>query len=168
MTKKANGTKQKNDLCRNKAQFIKLYPQYGSIGETLKAIGIKRRRTFYDWCESDPKFKEIYETELLPARRDTLVSRLYQCAMGKLKLQREQLTAIYGFLKATDHMADQYDNIIFTEKHQHELVGEGGGPIQQETKIVFDSDSIREAFKILADAGVIRVAEPDQGGAGVE
>jgi hypothetical protein len=139
---------------QNKKEFIRRYPEYGSVGATLKAIGVKSRKTFYNWCDSDPKFKAVYEEELLPNRRDDCVSLLYQAAMGKLgthirtwtekrtgnayeeevenELAETQRSAIFGFLKATDHNDDPKspDRLIFAEKHQ--ITGEGGGPIKVE------------------------------------
>lgn len=124
------------NICLNKKKFLQLYPDYGSIGSTLKAIGIKTRSRFYGWCKADPKFKEIYETELLPNRRDEMVSVVYRAARGDLKLQKDQLTAAFGFLKATDHAAEPMDKLVFVEKYQHELSGVGGGPVPVRVEIV--------------------------------
>jgi hypothetical protein len=68
------------NICRNKRLFLEKYPEYGSVGATLKSIGVKRRATFYDWCDADPKFKAFYETELLPNRRDAVASIVYRMA----------------------------------------------------------------------------------------
>lgn len=132
-TKPNNGNGYINGMCRSKRLFLEKYPEYGSIGATLKAIGIKQRRTFYFWCEADPHFEEIYRTELLPNRRDELVSRMYRIATGQVKATAGQLTALFGFLKATDHVAD--DDLVFTERYQHELMGKGGGPIALEQRV---------------------------------
>ncbi len=68
---------------RGKQAFIKLYPDYGSVGSTLKAIGVKSRNTFYNWLKDD-RFRGIYENELLPNRRDEVVSLVYRVATGRL------------------------------------------------------------------------------------
>lgn len=155
-TIKKKTTKQES-LSRNKKLFIKLYPEYGSIGPTLKAIGIKARKTFYNWCDNDPKFKGYYLTELLPNRRDELVSLLYKTALGRLGTNTEttmdykrgrettkevpivlpqtQLTAIFGMLKATDHIDTGADRLIFVEKHQLELSGKDGQPIKYDITV---------------------------------
>lgn len=142
--------KQAQAQCANKKrEFIKVYPEHGTIGATLQAIGIKRRRTFYDWTANDAAFKACYEDELLPNRRDEVASMVYRTATGQLgkhirtftnkfgKLIEEevaneipstQLTAAFGFLKATDHVdKDGKDRLVFCEKNQIEL--NGGGEI---------------------------------------
>jgi len=136
-TKPNNGNGYINGMCRSKRLFLEKYPEYGSIGATLKAIGIKQRRTFYFWCEADPHFEEIYRTELLPNRRDELVSRMYRIATGQIKATGGQLTALFGFLKATDHIArdDAFDRLVFSEKTQVELMGKDGGPMEVEVDI---------------------------------
>jgi len=139
--------------CQNKKLFLEKYPEYGSVGATMAAIGVKCRRTFYKWLDADPAFKEQYETELLPNRRDELVSLLYRVATGRLgthvktyirkdgtetteevpnEIPATQLTGIFGFLKATDHndIPDSPDRLHFTEKHQLEMAGKGGGPVK--------------------------------------
>lgn len=152
MSKKPN-KQTKASASENKKTFIKLYPEHGSVGMTLKAMGIKSRNTFYNWL-NDSKFKEIYENELLPNRRDEVVSLVYRVATGRLgthlktithkngkttteevpnEIPQTQLTAAFGFLKATDHTdhpkdPSAPDRLIFTEKYQ--LSGEGGGPIK--------------------------------------
>jgi len=112
-----------------KSQFKKFYPEYGTIGATLKAIGIKARNTFRYWCEVDPEFKRVYQEELLPNRRDEVASVIYQAATGRIKLNKDQLTAAFGFAKATDHAGDPYDNLVFTEKHQMELANKDDKPL---------------------------------------
>lgn len=150
---KKNGKNNKNgnDLCRNKKLFLEKYPEYGSVGETLKAIGVKSRTTFYNWCKKDHKFEKVYLTELLPNRRDECVSLMYRYATGRLgketktytnrkgetwseevpvSLPDTQVRALFGMLKATDHSDTGEDRLIFIEKHQ--LVGANGGPIEVE------------------------------------
>ncbi|MDD5220508.1 MAG: hypothetical protein PHV11_08075 [Candidatus Bipolaricaulis sp.] len=139
-------------ICQNKKAFLKRYLDYGSVGETLKSIGIKSRMTFYTWMKADPNFKRIYEEELLPARRDEVISVVYRAATGRLGtytetttkkngdvvtaempivLPQTQLTAAFGFLKATDHNDDpkSKDRVVFIEKNQIELAGKDGGPV---------------------------------------
>lgn len=148
-----------NELCRNKKLFLEKYPEHGSIGATLQAIGIKSRTSFYKWCKSDTHFKQVYEAELLPNRRDAVQSVVYRMATAhksvalcpvcegsgkygdkgchgchgkgwvEVRTDGAQLTAAFGFLKATDHAADEYDRAVFTEKNQVELMGPGGKPI---------------------------------------
>ena len=124
-----------NSVGRNKRLFLEKYPEHGSVGATLRAIGIKSRRTFYNWCEADPHFKQVYETELLPNRRDELVSKMYQIARGQLKAADVQVRALFGFLKATDHADTGPDRLVFAERYQHELTGKGGGPMEVEVDV---------------------------------
>lgn len=121
------------DMSQNKKLFLEKYPEYGTIGATIKAIGLKRRTTFYTWCEKDPAFKAHYESELLPNRRDEVASIVYRAATGREKIATAtQLTAAFGFLKATDHNDDASakDRLVFCEKNQVEIAGAGGKPIE--------------------------------------
>lgn len=153
--KKSNKTKV--PVSENKKLFIKNYLEYGTVWATLRAIGVKSRQTFYNWCESDPEFKRFYEHELVLNRRDELASLVYRVATGRLgthiktvtykngtttkeevpnEIPQTQLTAAFGFLKATDHTdhpkePQAPDKLIFTEKYQ--LTGEGGGPLKVES-----------------------------------
>lgn len=148
------------NMARAKRLFIEKYPEYGSVWLTLRAIGVKSRRTFYRWCESDPRFKEVYLSELLPNRRDELVSRMYQIATGNLKASDTELRALFGFLKATDHIskADPYDTLVFADRNQVELTGSAGGPIEQRTEVRLSGNDFAEALRVLAGAGAIRMA----------
>jgi len=158
---KAKKQSKQGSLAHSKQKFLKLYPEYGAVGPTMKAIGLKCRRTFYNWLENDPKFKELYLTELMPNRRDELISLLYKAAAGKLGtttetttnyktlkettkevpivLPQTQLTAIFGMLKATDHNDTGEDKLIFVEKHQLEVSGKDGEPII--LKVVYDDSN---------------------------
>jgi len=127
MANDKNGKKLTTEQC--KSQFIKLYPEYGTVGATLKAIGIRSRRTLYLWLKGDANFARVYNEELLPNRRDEIASIVYRAARGSLSLQKDQLTAAFGFLKATDHIND---DLQFREKYQHEVSGQDGKPIQIE------------------------------------
>jgi hypothetical protein len=140
-----------NGVGRNKRLFLEKYPDYGSIGATLRAIGIKSRRTFYNWRDSDPHFKEVYETELLPNRRDELVSEMYRIARGSLKATAVQVTALFGFLKATDHADTGPDRLCFTERYRHELMGKDGGPM--EVKFDYQSKLLDALSRYAARAG---------------
>lgn len=152
-------TQTQETICQNKKEFIKNYPEYGTVGSTLKSIGIKSRNTFYRWMEADPNFKRVYEEELLPNRRDDVASVVYrmgtahksvalcpvcegsgkyddkQChgckGRGWVEVRADgvQLTAAFGFLKATDHVDNKYDKLIFIEKNQIEFAGKDGGPV---------------------------------------
>jgi len=127
-----NGNKNKHieQMCRNKKLFLEKYPECRTVRNTLDAIGIKTRSTFYHWCEQDPKFKKIYLTELLPNKRDKFVKMLEDIALGEVKANNTQLTAIFGMLKASDHIDTGPDRLIFVERHQ--LTGADGGPIEVE------------------------------------
>jgi hypothetical protein len=149
--------KEKQETNHKKKLFLEKYPEYGAVWPTLKFIGVKSRKTFYNWCESDSKFKAKYQEELLPNRRDELVSIVYRMATAhmsvaicpvcdgagkfeknnchgcrgrgwvEVRADGTQLTAAFGFLKATDHVAD--DGLIFVEKRQLEMLGKDGNPI---------------------------------------
>jgi len=156
-------TKTEEKLSKNKKLFLEKYPEYGTVGKTLKEIGVKSRQTFYDWLKNDAKFKAAYENELLPNRRDEVASIVYRMATahesvaicpvcegtGKYGDDRNchgchgkgwvevhadgtQLTAAFGFLKATDHNDDPKakDRLNFTDKH--EITGKNGGPLEVE------------------------------------
>ena len=120
---------------QHKSQFIKLYPQYGTIGLTLKAIGIKTRWTFYKWCEKDAGFKRYYQEELLPNERDENISLLREIARGKVKASPVQLTALFGFLKATNRIRDEYSPFDFVEKSQVEIGNTGDKPFVARVEI---------------------------------
>jgi hypothetical protein len=187
-TRKKPKKQTKESASKGKQAFIKLYPEYGSVGATLKAIGIKRRWTFYCWL-NDEKFREIYENELLPNRRDEVVSLVFRTATGKLgthietvtykngtvtkeevpnEIPQTQLTAAFGFLKATDHIEDAgaKDRLVFCEKNQIELTGKGGAPLPIGETNVFNynigKEGIAEALEILISAGAARLADVNE------
>jgi hypothetical protein len=151
--------KNTESINRNKKLFLEKYPEHGTVGATMKAIGLKRRETFYDWCKDDPQFKKIYQTELLPNRRDVVVSTVFKMATAQRNVavcpvcegtgkydgnknchgcrgrgwvevhaDSTQLTAAFGFLKATAHIDKGFDRLVFAEKYQ--VTGEGGGPLE--------------------------------------
>ena len=120
---------------QHKAEFIRLYPQYGTIGLTLKAIGIKTRWTFYKWCKNDAAFKKYYQEELLPNERDENISLLREIARGKVKASPVQLTALFGFLKATNRIRDEYSPFDFVEKSQVEIGNTGAQPFVARVEI---------------------------------
>ena len=152
---------------RNKAKFIDRYLELGSIGATMEALGV-RRQLFAQWCREDPEFKRVYYEELLPARRDKVISQVYRLTqqkqgvfscpvcLGAGKLESKvichgchgkgwievrsdmvQLTAGFGFLKATDHLADPYDQLLFIDKHALEIAGsKDAEPVRLTVKIV--------------------------------
>jgi hypothetical protein len=187
----------KESAARNKQAFIKKYPDYGSVWPTLKSLGIKSRTTFYGWLK-DEKFAEIYENELKPNRRDEMVSTVYQTGLGKNRValcpvcegsgkykgekchgckgcgwiyipsDGTQLTAAFGFLKATDHISEDItkDRLIFCEKNQVELTGRDGAPLPLGETNVFNynigSEGIAEALKILVSAGAARLEDSNE------
>lgn len=122
------------EVAREKQAFIDNFPEYGTVGATIVAIGLKKCMTFYIWCAKDPEFKRIYDEELKPQQRDMVVSQIYRAAMGKIKLTQQQLTAAFGYAKATDKSAQ--DGLIFREQYAHELSGPGGKEIT--LKVVYD------------------------------
>jgi hypothetical protein len=187
-TQKKPKKQTKETASKSKQAFIKLYPEYGSVGATLKAIGIKSRWTFYCWLK-DEKFKALYENELLPNRRDEVVSWVYRVATNRLgthiktvtykngtvteeEVSNEapptQLTSAYGFLKATDHIEepDAKDRLVFCEKNQIELTGKDGRPLPIGETNVFNynigKEGIAEALEILISAGAARLADVNE------
>lgn len=83
-------------------QFIEAFPLYGTVGATLKAIGIKSRTTFYGWLKRNKKFARVYHEELQPNCTDLLESALYQAALGNKKLGPGQVTAAKYLLTVKD------------------------------------------------------------------
>jgi len=122
-------TRQANQIANQRA-FIDAYPVEGTVGKTMKAIGMGRR-TFYDWIK-DPEFNAVYQ-ELKQDRIDELVTRLYKFIReGKdeddnpIKLNQQQLIASFFLLKA-------FDPKTFTEKMQMQHVGGDGAPAKVDT-----------------------------------
>ncbi len=166
--------------CANKKAFIKAYPEYGSIGEALKAVGVKSRKTFYNWMSSDPAFKATYETQLLPNRRDQVQSVVYRMATAhqsvalcpvckgtgkysdknchgcrgkgwvEVHADGAQLTAAFGMLKASDRAADEHDKLTFVDKNQLEVTGKDGTPLPTPTFIFNMPDGKQFTAKELA------------------
>lgn len=160
-----NGTNS-NNMSRNKKLFLEKYLEYGTVGATMKAIGLKRRETFYDWCRRDAHFKKLYETELLPNRRDEMAALMYRYASGKLgdqNLPDTRVRCMFGFLKATDHVDDPADlgRLVFCEKNQVEIAGAGGGAIKHDIEVTLNGDNLTQTLQFLADAGVIRLGMPE-------
>jgi hypothetical protein len=169
----------KESASKGKQAFIKLYPEHGTVGMTLKAMGIKSRNTFYNWL-NDPRFKEIYESELLPNRRDECIGLLYRTATGRLgthiktitykngtetteevpnELPATQLTALFGMLKATDHIetSDAKDRLVFCEKNQVELTGKDGRPLMGTTPEDYTDDELTAIINARASSnGVVK------------
>lgn len=152
---KKSNKQTKESATENKKLFIKNYPEYGTIGSTLKAIGIKSRTTFYNWL-NDKKFNDIYENELKPNRRDDVVSVVYRVASGKMKIDSTQLTAAFGFLKATDHISEDItkDRLVFCEKNQVEFMGRDGKPIEPSVTFQFLSNNTKQLTERLIQGGV--------------
>lgn len=115
------------EIARNKESFVREYPACGTIGETLSLIGIKSRTTFYNWLKEDAEFKAKYEKELQPNRRDAVATIIYKIAMGKMpNATSQQLTAAFGFLKATEGGKDkQVDDLTFTERVKSDVNNSG-------------------------------------------
>jgi hypothetical protein len=83
-------------------QFIEAFPLYGTVGATLKAIGVKSRTTFYGWLKRNKRFARVYYEELQPNCTDLLESALYQAALGNKKLGPGQVTAAKYLLTVKD------------------------------------------------------------------
>ena len=134
------GAKSPSRTARLKRKFIERYPECGTVLATAKAIGLKSRRTVYDWLESDPKFKSIYEDVLLPNRREALASLIYQAALGEKKLNKSQLAAAVSFLKATEvkmTKSEYRDDLVFSEHNQSAMdLNCVGKPIESIRRVV--------------------------------
>lgn len=103
-----------------KRDFVNLYPIHGTVGKTMKALGVPRGR-FYTWLK-DEEFFAIYQI-LKKDRIDDLVSNLYDCVKGKVTLDRQQLYAAFFLLRA-------FDPKTFTEKHQMLAAGVEGAAVK--------------------------------------
>ncbi len=98
-----------------KQAFLKAYKKsLFNISEACRAIGIDRK-TYYNWIEKYPKFKE--ELELTEQQMDDIAeTSLYKNV--KKGLQK----AVEFYL--TNRKKDKYSNTV---KNEH--TGENGGPI---------------------------------------
>lgn len=125
-----NGFKHKSQRI---AAFKREYPKYGTVGMTLKAIGIKCRKTFYNWLESDAAFKRYYEEELKPNRIDELVSAAFEIATGgRLKTSKTMGIVIDATKPQTDmikYLLACFDPEHYSEKTITELQGKGGADL---------------------------------------
>ncbi len=118
-----------------KASFKREYPKYGTIGMTLKAIGIRSRQSFYNWCKKDAAFNRYYEEELKPNRIDELVSTALDIAnAGRVKMKGQSGSAMV--VDASKPQTDMikfllgcFDPEHYSEKRLLELQGKGGGAI---------------------------------------
>ncbi len=116
------------DIVSEKKAFIDTFLTYGTVSCTLTAIKVSPS-TCSKWRKTDPEFEQAYQ-EQLALRRDTMVSILYRIGRGLDKPKSHgQLTALYGWLKATDHLDTRPDRLIFVDRSQVELTGKGGGPL---------------------------------------
>ncbi|GAH33462.1 unnamed protein product, partial [marine sediment metagenome] len=94
---KANGLKTAN----NKMNFLAFYKTMGTVGQACEKVGIKSRKTIYNWIEKDKEFAEVYE-ELKANRTDELTSTLYRSGVGELALTSAQVTSAIFLLKSFD------------------------------------------------------------------
>jgi len=130
-------TPKQQEIADLKQLFIALYPEYGTIGATLAALKIKSRTTFYNWCKEDSEFSKLYESELQPNRRDVVASTIFRAAIGKEKLNKDQLAAAFGFLKATEaHKKGPEDDLEFTERTKSEVGLKVDNPIESVVRVV--------------------------------
>jgi hypothetical protein len=135
-------TASRSGLCRQcrqpdaKARFLRAYLKEGTVGEAARACKLDRA-TVYGWLDQDKAFQKSYQ-DLQHARRDKLVSILYHAAVGNFgsltevvvsrersfshKVPRQlsgmQLQAILNFLRATDHLSNPHDSIVFADKRR--------------------------------------------------
>ena len=49
-------SEKQQEIADRKAQFLDLFPRYGTIGDTLRRIGLKSRSSFYEWLKADAQF----------------------------------------------------------------------------------------------------------------
>lgn len=116
-------------VAERKSKFRELYPQYGSIGQTLKAMKIRSRQSFYKWCKGDPAFKKYYEDELKPNRIDELVTIAFVIATaGRLKTTKTMGLVIDATKPQTDmikYLLGCFDPDNYSEKRLLELQGKG-------------------------------------------
>lgn len=74
--KEGNSKKQQDRTLIKKAEFLVAYEKcLGKISAACDYAGIRSRRTFYNWCESDPDFKEALE-EVMVQQQDYVEDRL--------------------------------------------------------------------------------------------
>ena len=128
--KKDNLTKLQLDKIVHQKSFVDEYPKQGTVGKTMKALGMNRTY-FYEWIK-DPEFNAVYQ-ELKADRIDELVTRLYKFITdGKdsddnpIKLNQQQLLAAFFLLKA-------FDPKTFTDKMQMQHTGADGAPVKVTT-----------------------------------
>jgi hypothetical protein len=141
-TKCGGRTASKSNVCSScrrpddKTRFLRAYLREGTVGEAARACKLDRAAV-YQWLDQDEAFKKSYQ-DLQHARRDKLVSILYHAAVGNFgsytevvvsrdrsfshrvprQLSAMQLQAIMNFLRATDHLANPHDAIVFTDKRR--------------------------------------------------
>ena len=132
MNGNGNGGKSSDQL---KAAFKLAYVKCGTVGMALKEIGIKSRKSFYNWCASDAAFKRYYEEELKPNRIDELVSTALDIAnAGRVKVKGQSGTSMV--VDASKPQTDMikfllgcFDPDNYSEKNITELQGKGGGEV---------------------------------------
>ena len=54
-------SEKQQEIADRKAQFLDLFPRYGTIGDTLRRIGLKSRNSFYEWLKADIQFAAEFE-----------------------------------------------------------------------------------------------------------
>lgn len=132
VNKNGNGGKSSDQL---KAAFKIAYVKWGTVGMALKEIGIRSRRSFYNWCEADAAFKRYYDEELKPNRIDELVSTALDIAnAGRVKMKGQSGTSMV--VDATKPQTDMikyllacFDPEHYSEKTITELQGKGGSDL---------------------------------------
>ena len=124
-----NAERQAQMIVHQKA-FVDNYLTEGTVGKTLKAIGLSSRGHFYQWLKN-PEFNAIYQ-ELKSDREDYLVSRLYKFIKGELEdgekivLNQQQLLAAFFLLKA-------FNPKVYSDKMQLQHTGADGAPVKVTT-----------------------------------
>lgn len=116
----------KLEIAEQKKLFRRYYPEYGTVGGTLKVMGYRDRRTFYNWLEQDSAFRDWYEKEGQPNRRDVIATQIFRAASGKKRISHTQFLSAIAFLKAVESGKKHTpDDLAFTEKTQIDLQSTG-------------------------------------------
>ncbi len=144
-TNNGNGNGAKSSEAKRRA-FIQEYPKYGSVGETIRAIGVRNRRTFYNWCDAHPDFKKIYDEVLKPNRIDELLTTAYQIATaGKLKNKKNtfgfEIDASAPQVTLIKYLLSVFDPETYAERHLLEGKGKSGEFV---IKVVYDDGSDKD------------------------
>ncbi len=153
---------QSEGTAKKKGEFLERYVDLGTTYAAAKAVGISRF-VVDDWCGKDPEFESKYRSAQID-RKEILATMLYGIARGHSKVTSpEQLAAIFGGLKALDHVQYKRDPMYFKEKTQIELSGSGGGSVGvRYEQITISAADLSGAVSVLVGAGACRVDEGNE------